>query len=450
MPGSEGKTWRVGTLVYTTPALVMLFVWLIGGDFLENMRERGMVPVVQLLLRRLEASNFLVGLLVGSLPTALGMLLSPVVGMMSDRHRGRWGRRIPFLAVPLPFALAAMVGLAFAPTLGRILHELFGTASPGPHLCALVVFIVFWSVYELASVVIASVFGGLVNDVVPQAVIGRFFGLFRASSLLAGILFNYFLLGKAEEYYFWMILTMAALFGVGYGLICWKVKEGEYPPPEPLPERGYFAFMEAFKIYVRECFTQPFYLLFFVARTLGMLAFVPLNAFSIFYAQSLGLSMDTYGKFLALTYSISIVLTYALGALADRFHPLRVGLVVMAAYAAAMLGGWFFISSKAMFLFFFVVHGVVSGAYMTGTAALQQRILPRDRFAQFSSAGGIISSLGFMAAPPAVGLLLDLAGQNYRLTFLMNGFLALAALGLLAQFHQTWMRRGGPAAYKAP
>jgi len=59
-------------------------------------------------------------------------------------------------------------------------------------------------VYTTPAVVGGSVFGGLVNDVVPREVIGRFYGLFRASSLIAGMLFNYFLLEHAEAYYFWL------------------------------------------------------------------------------------------------------------------------------------------------------------------------------------------------------------------------------------------------------
>ncbi len=450
-PPAEGqKLWRVGTLVYTTPALVLLFVWLIGGDFLENMRERGMQPVVQLLLKKFEASNLLVGLLLGSLPTAIGMILSPVVCMMSDRHRGRFGRRIPFIAIPLPFAVASMIGLAFAPAMGAAMHNWLGPASPGLNACALAAFVVMWTIYDIASVVGSAVFGGLVNDVVPQEVIGRFYGLFRASSLLAGILFNYYLLGHAEEYYFWLLISMALLFGIGYGLICWKVREGEYPPPEPLPPHGKFAFFAAFRLYMKECFTQPFYILFFFMRTIGMLAFGPFNAFAIFYAKSIGLDLGLYGKFTALTYGISLALTYLLGSLADRFHPLRLGIVFLTIYSSVALGGWFFSDSHGAFLFFYVAHGVVSGAFMTGTAALQQRILPRDRFAQFASAGGILGSLGFMVMQPSVGLILDLTGKNYRITFLMNAVLALLALALFVWFFKKWKARGGDTSYTAP
>ncbi|MFA6288043.1 MAG: hypothetical protein WC661_11720 [Opitutaceae bacterium] len=35
------KTWRVGTLVYTTPAVVALFAWLLLGDFVLWQLGRG-------------------------------------------------------------------------------------------------------------------------------------------------------------------------------------------------------------------------------------------------------------------------------------------------------------------------------------------------------------------------------------------------------------------------
>jgi MFS family permease len=428
----------------------VLFLYLIGGDFLENMRERGMGPVVQLILLQLKASNLFVAFLTGSLPTALGLFIAPVVSMLSDRHRGRWGRRIPFIAVPLPIVVVSMIGLALAPSLGSHLHAWLGDASPGANFCALGFFILFWSIYDVASVVTSAVFGGLLADVVPQAVMGRFMGLWRASSLLAGILFNYFLIGHAEKEYFWMLTGMAILYGIGYGVICWKVKEGNYPPPEQLPANTKFVFYSGMLTYLRECFAQPFYLLYFFARTVGGLAFAPFNTFSLFYMKNIGVDIGFGGKFTALTYAISFVLSYLLGSLADRFHPLRLGLAFLSIYALVALGGWFLAGSPNMFLVFYVLHGVVSGAFMTGVASLHQRILPRDRFAQFASAGGIVGALAYMIIPAAIGFLIDISGNNYRITFLLNAGFTLVALILFALFFRAWKKHGGDSAYIAP
>ncbi|MEX1119430.1 MAG: MFS transporter [Terrimicrobiaceae bacterium] len=446
----QQKTWSVGTLTYTFGGLVVLFAWLIGGDFLENMKERGMTPVLQLLLRRFEASNFLIGLLLGSLPTAIGMLIAPIVCMKSDRLRSRWGRRIPFLGIPLPISVLSMIGIAFAPALGALIHEVLGPSSPGLNMCSLLVFIAMWSIYDIASTVSTSVFGGLVNDVVPQAVIGRFYAFFRAGSLLMGMIYNYFLIGSAETHFFWQLIAMALLYGLGYGAICLKVKEGTYPPPEVLPAGPLGSFSSAFRTYVKECFSQPYYVLFFAARTLGQLVFTPFNAFVIFYAKSIGLSLEVYGKVIAGTFLISFFLTYFIGVLADKFHPLRVGIVCLFIYLPFAFFGGFFAKTVPVFLVVFVAHQVLSGAYMTATASLQQRMLPRDRFGQFSSAGGLFTSLGFMITQPLVGLVLDLTGQVYRQTLLINAGIGLAALTLLVLVYFRWKKLGGDKAYVAP
>lgn len=338
------KTWSVGTLTYTTGGLTILFCWLLWGDFAWSMRDRAIGPVAQLMLKRFEAKDLVVGLLLGSIPLAIAMVLGPVISVRSDRHRGRFGRRIPFILATTPFAALGMMGLAFTPRLGAALHDLLGASSPGLNASCLLVFCAFWALFEIAiAIVIANaVFTGLVNDVVPQALLGRFFGMFRAVSLLAGIIFNYWLMGKAETHYFWIFIGVALLYGVGVTSMCLKVREGGYPPPPPLPKEspGTRA-VSSVRTYFRECFTNPFYVFVFIGLAMSMVAFLPVNAFSVFYAKSIDMSMAVYGKYIALTYVISFVLAYFMGSLADRFHPLRVGIVAIALNAAICLWGWF-------------------------------------------------------------------------------------------------------------
>jgi len=236
-----GKTWHVGTLVYSGAGLVVLFSWLLIGDFSWQARERAVTPVAQVLLKQFAVSDLLIGFLVGSMPSALGMFLSPVVGYRSDRLRSRWGRRIPFLLVTTPIAAGAMIALGFVPMGARWLDGALGASSPGLNACFLGLFALFWILFEVAAVVGNAIFGALINDVVPAAVIGRFFGLFRAISLIVGVVFNYFLLGKAEEHFLPIFAVMGAIYGVGFGLMCLKVKEGEYPPvPETGPGEGFW------------------------------------------------------------------------------------------------------------------------------------------------------------------------------------------------------------------
>jgi MFS family permease len=445
---STPHIWTVGTLAYTTGGLAVLFFWLLWGDFAWSMRDRAVPSVVQLLLRKFEASDLLVGLLISSLPCAIAMILGPIISFKSDRHRGRMGRRIPYLLITTPVATLSMVGLAFSPSIGIQLNRLLGWHSPGLNASILIIFGLFWVMFEIASITANAVFGGLVNDVVPQAIVGRFFGLFRAFSLIAGMIFNYWLLGKAETHFVWIFLGIGALYGVGFTLMCLKVREGQYPRPVVATNDGGFFF--ATKTYFRECFGSSYYLCYFAAMALAAAAFGPVNLFSVFYATSVHMSVDTYGACLALTYGISLILSYPLGALADRFHPLRVSLVAMGLYSLVTLYGGLCAKGAWTFGAALVMHGVLSGTYFTASASIGQRLLPRERFAELGSAAGIIGSLVSIVLAPAMGLFLDHMGHVYRYTFIIGFALSLLALLSLLLLHGKFMTLGGPKRYVAP
>src|ERR1700722_18639746 len=108
---SSDRLWSAGTLTYTLAGLVALFAWLLWGDFAIAMRDRSFSPMLQLLLKRLNASDLTMTLLMTSVPSTIGMFLSPFVSYRSHRLRRRWGRRIPYLIIPTPIAALAMVGM---------------------------------------------------------------------------------------------------------------------------------------------------------------------------------------------------------------------------------------------------------------------------------------------------------------------------------------------------
>jgi MFS family permease len=407
--------------------------------------------MMQLMLRRFEATDMLNGVLIGTLPALIGMVLGPIISYRSDRHRGRWGRRIPYLMLTTPIAALAMVGLGFSPVLGRLLHEALGARSYGVNPSTLVFFGLFWSIFEFATIAANAVFGGLINDVVPTRFLGRFYGLFRALSLLAGMIFNFWLLGKAEVHYLWLFVGIAVLYGGGFTVMCLKVKEGGYPPPPaPAGGGGVGGFFKAARIYVRECFSHSYYLWVYFALMLANVAFMPVNLFSVFFAKSVQMNMDTYGKYIALTYLISLALSYVLGSMADRFHPLRVGIGALVLYAVVALWGGLYATGPRTFAIALVAHGVLSGTFFTATASIGQRLFPRSTFAQFASAGALVLALGSIFLPPAMGKVLDLSEHAYRYTFLAGSVLAVLAVAACLVVHRRFMQLGGPRNYVAP
>lgn len=454
VPTSDAKgrrAWKVGTITYTATGLTLLFCWLLWGDFAWNMKERAIQPMSQMLFKQFKASDLVIGLMVTSLPAALGMLLGPIISVRSDNHRGRWGRRIPYLLIPTPIAAAAMVGMGYTPEFAEILAASLGDNAPDALTCRLIVFSGLWAFFEIFTVIANAVFVGLINDVVPQAVIGRFFALFRIVSLGAGILFNSFLMGHAEENYKIIFIALGTLYGLGFTLMCFMVKEGEYPPPPPRQE-GVFADRVAapVKAYFRECSAHRFYLWIFLAAMIGNAAFLPINSFDVPYIKSIGMSMDRFGELRSITYAISICLAFVIGWLADRFHPIRVGITSLGLYSVIALWAGLFATDVASFSIAYVAHGVISGVFFTGTASLFPRLFPRAKFAQFASAAGIILAMGFICVPPLVGRILDLTDHAYHYTFVIGGGVAAAGCLVFCILYRQFLGLGGMRSYAPP
>lgn len=420
-PSSSARTWTVGTLTYTSGGLVVLVVWLLWGDFAWWMRERSAMPMVQVLLKKFQASDLVTGIFLITLPSVTALILGPIVSYHSDRHRGRLGRRIPFLLATTPVVTLAMIGLGLSPELGALLNRLIGGDPATLGTCILIVIGLSWTLFEMGALTANAVFGALINDVVPRELIGRFFGIFRAVSLATGVLFNSKIIGHAEVHFREIFIGIGVLYAAGLVLMCLKVKEGTYPPPESLPAGVRPSALGAIRSYFRNCFTQSYYLWGIAFFALGNLAFIPVNTFMLAAAKGYGLSMEAYGRVFVVMFTCSFVLAYPLGWLADRFHPLRVGCAAIAAYSVAGCVAFALVKDGSGFRVALLSHGVLSGCFFTGTAAVCQVIFPKLTFAQFAAAASMVNSICQILLGPVLGWFLDLTGNDYRTTFLVGG-----------------------------
>jgi MFS family permease len=282
-------------------------------------------------------------------------------------------------------------------------------------------------------------------------VAGRFFGMFRAVGLLSGIVFNLWIIGIAEQHMTAILIGVGVVYGVGFTVMCLRVKEGQYPPPPPpAPGPRLPNVVAQLRTYVRECFSNPHYVGIFLAMMLGGVAGAPINSFSIFFAKSLNLSMQTYGQLLVVTFSISFALSFVMGWLADKFHPLRVGVVTLGLYAAVMLVGGAVATEATRFSIVFVAHGVLMGAFLTGTWSVSQRLYPKAKFAQFYSAAGLVNGVSYVIVPPAIGAVLDATGHVYRHTFYASGSLALFGMAAFILCLRRFQALGGDKHYVPP
>ncbi|PAW78118.1 MAG: MFS transporter [Verrucomicrobia bacterium Tous-C9LFEB] len=470
---SPAKIWKVGTLVYTSSGISLLFCWLLVGDFAWSMRDRSVAPMSQWYLDQLRVPGLVFGLLVSSLPAVIQLIIGPLISVKSDRYRSRWGRRIPFLLITTPLAALGMIGLGLTPLFAKWLHGLCNSEPVGTWLhqvlghgkvgmwalsmlanemvVSVVCFSLFWTSFEVASIAGKPLFDGLINDVVPRPLLGRFYGLFRAVSLLDGMIFNYWLIGYVPGNFTVVMICIGFFYGTAFTWVCLRVKEGSYPVPPEMPHtRKLKNFTSEMGRYCRECFSNSYYLYVFGMIMLSGLCFVPVNVFAIPFAKHVGVDMATYGKAVALTYLISMGLAYFLGWLADRFHPLRVSMAVLTGYAFVAIWGSLFARNAETYLTAWVLHGVLSGCYFTSAASLGLRLFPHEKFAQFASAAAMFGAFANIFMAPMMGMIIDYSGSTYRYTYGMAGLLALLALGMSWMVYIRFERLGGVKAYQAP
>lgn len=448
-PPTEHKPrrWQVGTLVYGPRALALLFLFLLLGDFAFSLRERAVQEVFKAMLLSMSNNALLLNILVGALPAAVTMVVALVAGAWSDRTRTSLGRRIPFLLVSAPIVGLSLIGLAYSDALGHMLADLLGLAPEKRVTAILACMVIFWTIFEVAAVIGNELYYALINDTVPTALIGRFYGTFRMVSLSVGAGFFYIVFdNQLLQVVRPVLMGIGAIYVGGFYIMCWRVKEGRYPPP-PSRQPGVGRQLQS---YMRSVTAVPFFLLLFAVIALAKVSYLIMNTNSMNASIQFGADRVDYANATAFTYLCSIALSFPLGWLIDRLHPVLVGFGVLALYSLAMLVGWVVTHDPATFKLFFVVHGVLAGAIFTTTTALLPRLLPRSRFAQLSTVSAALTSLMQVLVLPATGGLIDLIGGDFRMAFLIAGLIGLAGIGLWLILMRQFDRLGGRDGYVAP
>jgi len=453
MTETTPKRWQAGTLTYSAAGIVILFFWLLWGDFAWGLKERSVGYVAGLMVKSFGISDFVYTVLMVSFPCFTNIFLMPVISYRSDRHRGKWGRRIPFLIKTTPFVVIGLIGLGFAPALGCHLSQWgqsMGQLWLTPNLAKLLVFGGFWIILDFGTTLTNAIFVALANDVVPTALLGRFLALFRAVSLLCAMMFNAFLLGYSETHATVIFVGLGIFYCIGLYSICLKVKEGDYPPAVDAADDCRRSFWQAVKLYFHHCLSMPFYRWVIAAQVCCSLSVLPLNTFVIFYVKDLGLSMGVFGKITAAIFLTAVLLSFFLGSLADKFHPIRTGIVSMILLLGVQVAAWFMINSVTTFIIFFVLHELTIMAFNTLMASYTQRLFPRAMYAQFNSALQMFLAVAAVMIAPAIGTILDFLEHNYVHVFILGASIGLAGLLSLFKVYRYFIQYGGDSAYEAP
>jgi len=404
-----------------------LLLWLVLGDFGVSMRERAAVPSALELLRRHSASDTTISLLLSTVPALLSMMLVPLAGYHSDRCRSRLGRRKPFLLLAAPMGCLAMLGLAASPALAGGLDAGLGSWSPGLHRCQLLLFCLFWALFDCAAISAFSLFTGLVNDLVPAGLLGRFFAVFRIISLTVGIAYHNWIFALTDLYLREVLVGVGLFFCLPILAMVLMVKEAPLPPAAPSTPPTGLRLRFPFE-HVLACFRYGPYACAVTVFVLASITFSPFNTFYLHFAHAAGIQKATLGALTATGYAVSIVSAFAIGWLADRYGAVRISTVIMALYCAISTLGFMGVDDAASFRSFYFAHVVISGAWFTAAASMPMAVFPRDSFVQFNSTKDLIVILGTILISSIQGPMLDLSEHQYRYTLLAGAAFSLLCI----------------------
>ena len=434
------------------PGLWRALTWLLWGDFILVLMEQVMPSLFPLMLKDNHASNTAIGYIMGTIPGVLGFAVGPILSYKSDRCRSRFGRRVPFMVAALPFIVGVLCLIPFAPELTQALVRtgwgLKALTWGLPVAPVLVSFTLLYTLYTIFNAICASPYSWLLVDVVPQAYMGRFMSLMRVFTLCASFAFNYFVMGLAERHLHAVFVGVAIAYGLGFGIVCWRVREPPLPPQPPArPSAPWYD--GAREILVR-CFTKQIYLWIYLAMMLYGWAALSGNLFDIlFMRDTLGMNLATLGKIRAWTSILVIPLSYVFGTLVDRWRPAVAIMPALAIYAAGKLACFFFIHSATSYFVWTLLTNVAAYFWGVTAAAYLPTLLPREDYGQFSTALGLVSGISLLFMNPFCGWCFD-QWKDYRYVYVWTVVFML--LGVLAfwRLYFLWKRHGGPDNYQAP
>lgn len=433
--GSSAFT--VGSLVYGRRALISVFFWMLFANLALQLME-WLPTLIPIQLRRLGAGDVLIGFTKDSLAALITVLFNPALAAWSDRHRGRLGRRLPFLvgsAIPIFLVFAA---------LGHIdaLTALFGA---GP-LLATILIVGLSACFFFLSLLALQMFQYLIPDVIPQRWIGLFSGLYFAVGSVAGYLFNRFALPLVERDIRLPYVGIGAFYVIAVILLVAFVREGSYSVVAEEPGRSLRDRATAF---LRLCVSRPVYPYIFLCSTLFWCAYIPFNTYFIFFAvdlpgatkpSALHLDLASFAAIRSDTFVPKTIAALLLGALIQPRNAPPLLLGSLALLALVFASGLVLVTDGTSLWWWWNLLEVLAVSFTVCFTSLLAFVFPRESYGSLFAANQVAFCAGMTVAPLASGALLDASG-SYSLIFVWTGLL-VAFSALSAGLIWRELRRG--------
>jgi Na+/melibiose symporter-like transporter len=371
--------------------------------------------------------------------------------MASDHYRSRFGRRIPFLLWATPCTVISLILVGYAPEIGGwvnsgIVAKLWPVSRTAVVLAGLCVFVVL---YHFFNMVLVNMFNCLLRDVVPGEVMVHFLMWFRVVGGLGGFAFSW--------YIFKYVLVDRQVVCVGVGLLylgafllmCWRVKEGEYPAPPPhAVGRSVFGH---FGTYFKECLSIPLYRNFFLSNALLTTSYACAGPFAILFARdTLGISMEDIGKIYTYGGLAGLTLLLPFGYFCRRFNAMRVTLASLFGFVIASLFALCLVKDRTGWLLYTLLITPPTVGWSLAFTTVTMSLFPSEKFGQFSSNLNVLGCGSLIFGNYLMGQIIDWSGSNYRICFLWSAFFFTMAAILMLRVYRDWKRHGGPDQYIPP
>jgi len=439
-PTLEGPAiFEVGTLRYTKPALYLLFFWLMWNDFSLMFLER-VNSLTGFLMKDLGASYTELGLI--STFGMIGFWINPVFSVWSDRHRGKWGRRRPFLFATTPFLAFFLMIIPYMPDFYRYLMKFPWAAAILGHIpmSGPILFISVASIIMgLFNSMVLTIFSYLYWDVVPEIVLGRFSGLSQVATALAGFVWNFYFFGYGEHHMKGVYMGVSMFCLIVYLTSVWQIKEGKYPPPDEHKKGGIVAPIRAYFV---ECYSKPYFLWIFAAFTLTQIGNLG-NSYRDYYLHyDLKLSLDEIGKASSVSPILIMALGFGVGSLADGLKPVRLMAPIWFLWASANVTAYFFVHDELSYLICFTLINLVIFCQGVVYGALVPELYPREKLGQFCSASATMSTVVGGLGNTFVGMFFDYIHYT-RFCFLWSAFFEVLAALVFLKVYANWRRLRG-------
>jgi MFS family permease len=346
----------------------------------------------------------------------VAILVQPIVGVLSDRTRSRWGRRLPFLAIGTLMVIACLLLIALAPDFALLVAGVL--------------------LIQFASNTVQGPWQALIPDQVAEHQRGQASSIkatFDILALIVGRLAAGQLVGRYSQWGQAAILAAIAVpstvFVLALVITALTAREradsaAEHAVPA-VPQRSVReALINAFRVDFR---AHPAFGWWFANRLLFWAAFIALNTFLLFYAiDVIRLPQDQaqsyIGQLSTVLGAALVIVSIPAGWLADHFgrKPVVVAAGLIAALGTLLI---LFVREISLITLAAGVIGVGIGMFLSANWALVTDIVPRAEAARYLGIANIATAGGSAIARFLGGAMIDTL--NAALGSSAAGYLAL-------------------------